>query len=481
MEIRISSTFSFLASLNLLLASVVMADHTCYDTWGNSNDGELLPCYSPGTTDLNANTHCCKKGDVCLSNGLCLTPGSHYIMTQQGCTDKAWGKPCSQYCDNKRTLQGTNSAIPLIACPNTLTTGDSPPKFCCGPDASSCCQTASSQLTIPTGTMYQADIVRATFTVTPTSSSSSSDTSFPLKIGLGIGLGLGIPILLVLSAVAYFLARPRYHSTTTSSSRRHLKPGFSKSHGPGGGNSNNHHRNYSTTPSRLNDKDGTRRDSFGRVDTNVGPPSDDGHWDGAQGTAAWPPNGTNNVAAAIAAWALNQNNGPPSPKEMDAGRISRTRMMRRGETPTKFPVELPAHHHDLGGSVQVGVREVLDHRDDAEEDVMELPTPDYEAHPVGGYPLAHVHDHVHDEPDPETHTRSTTVQVEGLGGDGVRSTIGDQVSPLTISSPAVISPVGAPGPPPVLAEGVRGERYIKMIDIKTGRKKGHQQQGSGGI
>jgi hypothetical protein len=102
MEIRISSTtFSLLASLNLLLANVVMADHTCYDTWGNS-DGEQSPCYSPGTTDLSGNTHCCKKGDICLSNGLCLTPGSNYIMTQQGCTDKAWGKGCNQYCDNKR-------------------------------------------------------------------------------------------------------------------------------------------------------------------------------------------------------------------------------------------------------------------------------------------------------------------------------------------------------------------------------------------
>lgn len=98
MEIRISSTLSLLAGLSiLLLASVVNADHTCYDTWGNS-DENLSPCYSPGTTDLHANTHCCRKGDICLSNGLCISPGSQYIMTQQGCTDKAWGAPCSKYC-----------------------------------------------------------------------------------------------------------------------------------------------------------------------------------------------------------------------------------------------------------------------------------------------------------------------------------------------------------------------------------------------
>ncbi|KAK4159401.1 hypothetical protein QBC43DRAFT_222034, partial [Cladorrhinum sp. PSN259] len=302
MEIRISSTaFSLLAGLNLLLANVVMADHTCYDTWGNS-DGEQSPCYSPGTTDLSGNTHCCKKGDICLSNGLCLTPGSNYIMTQQGCTDKAWGVGCNQYCDNKRTLQGTN-AIPLVACPGSIGANSSP-KFCCGPDASSCCQTPSSQLTIPTGTMFQADIVRSTFTVTPTASSTPPDTSFPLKIGLGIGLGLGIPVLLVLCTVAYFLAKPRFRPSGSHSKHHHNrggKPGFSKPSALGSGGQN-HYRNYSTTPSRA-DKEG-RRDSFGRVDTNVGPPSDDGNWDGPQGEQAqWPPNGTSNVAAAIAAWA----------------------------------------------------------------------------------------------------------------------------------------------------------------------------------
>ncbi|KAK4231846.1 hypothetical protein QBC38DRAFT_176596 [Podospora fimiseda] len=474
MEIRISSTFTLLASLHLLLASVVMADRTCYDTSGNIN-GNLLPCYAPGTTDLNAVTHCCKKGDMCLSNGLCLTPGSHYIMTQQGCTDKDFGKPpCNQYCKNdKDTFQGL-SAIPLIACPESLTSDS--PKFCCGPDASSCCQTPSSQLTIPTGTIYEATIVQATFTITP---SATSDAT--LKLGLGIGLGLGIPILLALIAVAYFLARPRYYGGGGgSSSQRHLKPG--RSTPPGGKNNtkrnNNHHyRNYSTTPSRNNDKDG-RRDSFGRVDTNVGPPSDDGNWDGTA-AAAWPPNGTNNVAAAIAAWALNQNNPPPSPKEMDAGRISRSRIMRRGETPTKFPVELPAHPDDdlEPGVMQiVGVREIPLNEEGG--GMMELPTPDYEAHPVGGYPLPPIPPPVLDEPDPETHTRSTTVQIEG---DGLRSAVGDQVSPLTISSPAVLSPVTTVvvPPPPVLAEGVRGERSIKMIDIRIGRKKGsghHHQQ-----
>lgn len=134
-------------------------------------------------------------------------------------------------------------------------------------------------------------------------------------------------------------------------------------------------------------------------------------------------------------------------------------MMRRGETPTKFPAELPGHHHDVEGTMgmgtAVGVREVDD------DEVMELPTPDYEQHPVGGFPQHPVPD----EPDPETHTRSTTVQVDADG-----RTLGDQVSPLTISSPAVLSPGEAP--PPVLAEGVRGERYVKMIDIRTGKKKG---------
>ncbi|KAK4466970.1 hypothetical protein QBC42DRAFT_319265 [Cladorrhinum samala] len=477
MEIRISSTLSLLPGLSLLLllllAGAVKAEHTCYDTWGNS-DENLSPCYSPGTTDLNANTHCCRKGDICLSNGLCISPGSQYIMTQQGCTDKAWGKSCSQYC-SKNNQQNSDAAIPLIACPNSVSGGSA--KFCCGSDASSCCQTSSSWISVPTGTMYQADIVRATFTTTPESSSSSSsadDSSLPLKLGLGIGIGIGVPILLVLSAVVYFLARPRYHP---GSRPRDGRKQTARGGGGGSSSSNNHFRNYSTNPSSRRDKE--RRDSFGRVDTNVGPPSDDGDWDPRGGASAmWPPNGANNAAAAIAAWALHHSNPPPSPKEMDAGRISRTRMTRRGETPTRFPAELPGHHHDVEGTMgpTMGGRRGFDGGDDGDDDddgdkekvMMELPTPDYERHPIGGYPQ---HSEALDEPDPETHTRSTTVQVDADG-----RTLGDQVSPLTIASPAVLGSGMLPPPPqPVLAEGVRGERYVKMIDIKMGKRRGQQQ------
>jgi hypothetical protein len=86
---------ALLAGANLLLGSVA-AQSTCYDTWGRE-DTNQQPCSAPGT-DASATTWCCNKGDTCLSNGLCLSPGSNNLMTQQGCTDKNWGGSCNKFC-----------------------------------------------------------------------------------------------------------------------------------------------------------------------------------------------------------------------------------------------------------------------------------------------------------------------------------------------------------------------------------------------
>lgn len=82
----------------------VSGEPTCYDTWGNE-DADLLPCIAQDAgpaADADAPTPtptwCCRKGDRCLSNGLCLSPGSHNLMTQQGCTDRDWSGPCNRFC-----------------------------------------------------------------------------------------------------------------------------------------------------------------------------------------------------------------------------------------------------------------------------------------------------------------------------------------------------------------------------------------------
>ncbi len=80
-----------------LLANSTLAESTCYNTWGEV-DTNQQPCFAPGTADTGATTWCCSKSDYCLSNGLCLSPGSSNLMTQQGCTDKNWGGSCKKFC-----------------------------------------------------------------------------------------------------------------------------------------------------------------------------------------------------------------------------------------------------------------------------------------------------------------------------------------------------------------------------------------------
>ncbi|KAK4237016.1 hypothetical protein C8A03DRAFT_35055 [Achaetomium macrosporum] len=378
-----------------LLVNSIRADPKCYDTWGNE-DANQLPCFSPGTTDTSATTWCCNRNDYCLSNGLCLSPGYNNLMTQQGCTDKAWGGPCNKIC-SANDENGTGLGIPLIPCPASYNPDTNEFQFCCGPDATSCCSNSISWTSIPLGNIIRSPTI-STSVSAASSESTSSSNSYSLKLGLGIGLGIGIPILLVLLAVAYLLAQPLHPRR-----HRHWK--------------NNNHNKTASRPTLTEKSSSTsssekkRRDSFGRVDTNVGPPSDDGHDNTyANVPHVWPPaGGGTNVAAAIAAWALRSGFGighhghggapgvemeapppprPGTPQEMDGrptrgppGMYRRSRSRVRTTATGAFghaaaaAAELPGHSSSEGmvakgdniggrGKVRVAAEEV------------ELPTPD---------------------------------------------------------------------------------------------------------
>ncbi|KAK3904419.1 hypothetical protein C8A05DRAFT_31791 [Staphylotrichum tortipilum] len=275
---------------------------TCYNSWGGEEPNQQ-PCFAAGA-DTSATTWCCGKTDYCLSNGLCLRPGSSNLMTQQGCTDKNWGGSCKQFCP-ATSQQPKTPEIPLIPCPASLDAATSDIKFCCGPSAASCCQNSTSWLTIPASTLLLPES-------STTSSSSSSNTNYSLKIGLGIGLGIGVPILLVLCAVAYLLAQPLHrrrrghHSsssvTTTTISEKHPDPTS-----PAGGATS---PNPETEKKRRKKR---RRRSFGQVDTSVAPDSD--HDDGR-----WPHHHSRGGPAAAARWARSPfgfEERPVSVKEVD--------------------------------------------------------------------------------------------------------------------------------------------------------------------
>ena len=83
---------------------------TCYDIDGKPfmiDTMTYLPC---NWTALANNKHsaCCAQNDLCLDNGLCLTPADREnrlnYYWQEGCTDATWeDEVCPKYCPADNT------------------------------------------------------------------------------------------------------------------------------------------------------------------------------------------------------------------------------------------------------------------------------------------------------------------------------------------------------------------------------------------
>jgi len=197
----------------LALAS---AQKTCYDKEGVASSA-LMPC-GPQTGGDSA---CCRPvNDVCLSNGLCYSPGLN-TLSFRGCTDQSGNSSaCFQEC---KTTQPAG-AVPLTPCGTAMV-------FCCGEDsiARNCCDTNNNtfQINSPGNTVYNeyflppasANIsANATVTVTAvgstaTSMNGTSDTnnclapSSKLGLGLGVGLGVGIPVVILVGILSFFFGK----------------------------------------------------------------------------------------------------------------------------------------------------------------------------------------------------------------------------------------------------------------------------------
>ncbi|KAH6623066.1 hypothetical protein F5144DRAFT_351497 [Chaetomium tenue] len=402
---RLRARLVVFAGVSLLLLGA-QAQATCYNTW-REEDTNQQPCSVPGA-DAGAGTWCCNRGDTCLSNGLCLSPDSSNLMTQQGCTDKAWGGSCTKFCPAS-TDRPSLPAIPLIPCPSTLDSTTNTLQHCCGnTNITDCCSThSSSRLTLSPGTILSQS----------QSQNNNDSTSYSLKIGLGIGLGIGIPILLVLLAVAYLLAQP-VHSRRQKRRReqQHRRGGGGGSgSGGGGGDGKRRGKPGGTLTEKTSDTSHTYPPprSFGRVDTRTDgrASSELGEGEvvgmgmgmgavrgGGAGAHAWPPMpihglggsggggdggpvSASSVATAIAQWARSpfgfggMEPPPPSPKEMDA---SSGRRGWRGTTSRLGAAELPSPDPNMGSSRgrESGVRGWKEGRHVHVAAEVELPSPD---------------------------------------------------------------------------------------------------------
>jgi hypothetical protein len=81
--------------INPLLVSVlpILVASECFYPDGKNATG-LFPCYPDADV-----SHCCRKSDVCLSNGLCFSSGLGTIV-RRGCTEPSWkSDSCPAVCD----------------------------------------------------------------------------------------------------------------------------------------------------------------------------------------------------------------------------------------------------------------------------------------------------------------------------------------------------------------------------------------------
>ncbi|ETN45765.1 uncharacterized protein HMPREF1541_09598 [Cyphellophora europaea CBS 101466] len=122
------------------LMSLVAADNaTCYNLFGQADDS-LRPC-GPNA-DVSA---CCRKDDICLSSGLCMSTASSWagFIWANGCTDATHAdKACPSQCQSKTSVN-TSSSFNVLQCtfPFSNGTEQRDPQWCCrsATDYDNCC------------------------------------------------------------------------------------------------------------------------------------------------------------------------------------------------------------------------------------------------------------------------------------------------------------------------------------------------------
>ena len=134
---------------------------TCYGQGKPNADfspnPDLLPDHGPCNPQPDSDSHCCKIGDICLTNGLCMIPSGVYY--NGGCTDSSLNPEiCPQFCISGRLCPVDRSLLklmvitglnhwPVVCHGSAVKEGD----FCCSIHRKlhTCCDTASNGLGIP--------------------------------------------------------------------------------------------------------------------------------------------------------------------------------------------------------------------------------------------------------------------------------------------------------------------------------------------
>ncbi|EYE94298.1 uncharacterized protein EURHEDRAFT_101527 [Aspergillus ruber CBS 135680] len=194
---------------------------------------DTRPCYFPDRTEASdstpcssdQHTHCCGTGDVCLTNGYCLSIAHQpWVISRGACTNQNWDSGCPERCVGENDNRGGGCSIVNLEFEND----DGKSTYCCGNPISGSSTTAEC----PTESQFTLEDAHAVpgyallsnlsnFYVSgsapsssaspsilpaPTMSSSDSgdsDTCHDTAIGAGVGVPLGV-IALASLAWAFF-------------------------------------------------------------------------------------------------------------------------------------------------------------------------------------------------------------------------------------------------------------------------------------
>ncbi|KIW69874.1 hypothetical protein PV04_02194 [Phialophora macrospora] len=231
-------------------ASVKAATDVCYNPDGTQN---LNSAFQPCRPSDNV-THCCRKGETCLKNGLCLVQNTTSLNSGL-CTDSTWqDQSCFPRCLVPARRSGPST---VYRCSNSL--------WCCSDgvaNSTSCCQDEAVSLfpiiahaavengsaflsgysiaplesiitngvaptATPTQTMtFTTDISGSPLTITVTTAGNPTavpvrevaDAAAVLTTGLGTGLGVGVPLLAIVGVLSFLLFREKRRHRATKDS-----------------------------------------------------------------------------------------------------------------------------------------------------------------------------------------------------------------------------------------------------------------------
>ncbi|KAJ5214051.1 hypothetical protein N7449_001220 [Penicillium cf. viridicatum] len=207
-----------------IFASLVAASKQCYFPSGDVALDDV-PCFSG-----DADSPCCSKDSICLSNGFCYGISQPYTLSRGSCTNKNWPADggCDDKCSDATDMRNKGCALPFYHfmdkkpyyCANSVVVNSSGDLACY----------AGSPFTLNSGELVSGKAALANYTSGNISSNSTSDSSTtacpttPSDENKGandntegknnnavvIGAGVGIPLgVLLLTALGWALFERR--------------------------------------------------------------------------------------------------------------------------------------------------------------------------------------------------------------------------------------------------------------------------------